>query len=324
MKPLCPLCKSIAVLKNSRDSYKYYLCKMCDTLFLYPKPSKKRLDTYYKKSFVYTAGETNEEQIRRRSRIILKKLMSLNPRGSKLLDIGSGYGYFLDEARKIGLDVEGIEPNNALASNSINLPAGEAGQLIESLHNVTFEQFFEKNRKYKYDFITLIHVIEHVPNPKKMIQMACQLLAPGGLLYVETPNLDSHLYRAEQDNYTFLTPPDHLWIFSQKSFLKILGKNYFIKHISTYSYSEHFMGIIKFLLKRVKKGRNNAVTAGHNQPKRLKVALQDSPVSTKKGKFITFSFLKYLLFDKVVASLLYPLLNLKYYGSILELYIKKK
>ncbi len=288
------------------------MCKVCETLFLHPKPNKKRLDNYYKESFKYTAGITNEWPIRERSLIIIEKLMGFNPRGSKLLDIGSGYGYLLSEASKIGLNITGIEPNKSLAGDSIN-------QLIESLHNVTFEQFFEKNKKNKYDFVTLIHVIEHVPNPKKMIQMACQLLAPGGIIYIETPNLDSHLYRAEQNNYTFLTPPDHLWIFSRKSFPKILGENYFIKHVSTYSYSQHLMGILK------------AVTAPHFQPTSLpagkaglKVARQDSPSSSKKWQFVDISFLKYILFDKCIASLLYPLLNLKYYGSILELYIKKK
>ena len=114
MKPLCPLCRSTAVLKNLRDSYKYYMCKVCETLFLHPKPNKKRLDNYYKESFKYTAGITNEWPIRERSLIIIEKLMGFNPRGSKLLDIGSGYGYLLSEASKIGLNITGIEPNNIL------------------------------------------------------------------------------------------------------------------------------------------------------------------------------------------------------------------
>lgn len=317
MQPICPLCGSKSELKNVRDLYKYYCCDVCTTLFLYPKPSKQRLDDYYQKNFLYTAGETNEGAIRKRALIIIKKLMSLNPGGSKLLDIGSGYGYFLDETRKFDLDVIGIEPNYSLAHGSIN-------QLIKSLHNTTFEQFFQRNSKNRYDFITLIHVIEHISNPEKIVQMACQLLSPGGILYIETPNLDSHLYRAEQDNYTFLTPPDHLWIFSKESFKKMLINNYYIKNISTYSYPEHFMGIIKTILKTSKKEPTQVVTAGHNQPLRLKVACQNNPLSLKKGRFIDISYIKYLLFDRCMARLFYPLLNLKYYGSILELYIKKK
>ena len=302
MKPLCPLCKSKSALKNTRYEYNYYYCKICATLFLRPKPNKKQLDKYYKESFQYSAGGTNERPMRERAHKILKKLVSLNPRGSKLLDIGSGYGYFLDDAGKIGLKVTGIEPNSSLASDSIN-------KLIKSLHNKTFEQFFLRNSRSKYDFITLIHVIEHVSNPKKIIQMACQLLSLHGILYIETPNLDSHLYRAEQNNYTFLTPPDHLWIFSRKSFEEMIDKDYFFKFLSTYSYPEHFMGILK--------------ARAHIQPSRLEVGCQDNPLSLKKRKF-DVSYIKYLLFDKCIACLFYPLLNLKYYGSILELYIKKK
>ncbi|MBI4974182.1 class I SAM-dependent methyltransferase [Candidatus Roizmanbacteria bacterium] len=317
MKPLCPLCNTNSKLKNTRDIYHYYLCSKCKTLFLHPKPSKKQLDDYYKKTFQYTAGCTNEQPIRERARTILKKLVKFNPEGLTILDIGSGYGYFLDEARKKGLKVTGIEPNRVLASDSIN-------QLIESLHNVTFEQFFRNNKKRKYDFITLIHVIEHVPNPREVLQMTCKLLAPGGILYIETPNLDSHLYRAEKDNYTFLTPPDHLWIFSRDSLRKILPDKYNFKYISTYSYPEHLMGILKSLLKRVDNNAGVAVTAGQIQPTRLNLDRQDAPTSFKNRLSIIISFIKYLIFDKCIARLFYPLLNLKYYGSILELYIKKK
>jgi 2-polyprenyl-3-methyl-5-hydroxy-6-metoxy-1,4-benzoquinol methylase len=267
------------------------------------------IDAYYQNNFRYTAGETNEDSIRERSRIILKKLMHFNARGESLLDVGSGYGYFLDEAKRGGLTVTGIEPNSSLADISINRSVG-------TIYQGTLESYFRKNQKKRFDFITFIHVIEHMPHPKKILQMAGKLLSPDGILYIETPNLDSHLYRAENNDYTFLTPPDHLWVLSRKSFLNVLGKGYYIKHISTYSYPEHFMGVIKSMIKRVKNNSDRTAAPEQDQPEWQEVA--------DKGRTFILSRIKYLLFDKGIASLLYPLLNLKYYGSILELYIKKK
>jgi len=303
MKVFCPLCNSRTEIKNRKDTYIYYFCKFCKVLFLSPFLKNKEISAY-KNSFNYTAGFLNEKIIRTQAKHIINKLLHMNPLGKTVLDIGSGYGFFLDEAKKIGLQIYAIEPSRRLISNS------NYKQIMHTFC-MTFEQYQKKSKRKKYDFITLIHVVEHLKNPKQTVQSAAKLLNPGGVLYIETPNLDSHLYRVENDNYTFLTPPDHLWIFSRYCLIRFLiKKNYLIK-VSTYSYPEHFMGILK------------AVT-GHIQPRRLKMDCQINPPMAKKQCYFNISHIKYLLFDKCIAKLLYRLLNINYFGSILELYIKKK
>jgi hypothetical protein len=114
----------------------------------------------------------------------------------------------------------------------------------------------------------------------------------------------------EKDKYTFLIPPEHLWIFSKDAIQKLLPGNSRIISINTYSYSEHFMGIIKrkmFPNKNTNIKLNNQINKSTNIQK----------VSFKKK-------LSYLLFDKLLAQLLTPLLNTYHKGSILELYISKK
>ena len=83
-------------------------------MFLDPKPSAKEITDYYKKNFVYSAGEANESQIRTRARKIMHRLSDLNPAGETLLDIGSGYGFFADEAQKL----EGSTAENDIGSVS--------------------------------------------------------------------------------------------------------------------------------------------------------------------------------------------------------------
>src|SRR6185503_4087433 len=101
------------------------------------------------------------------------------------------------------------------------------------------------------DFITMIHVIEHVTNPRHFIRDAANLLYPDGILYIETPNLESHLFHVEKNEYTFLTPPAHVWLFSEKSMRMLTQGLFSLEYISTYSYPTHLAGIIKRIIKKI-------------------------------------------------------------------------
>ncbi len=305
---ICPICKSKHVAFFHRiNRYTYYRCKRCLTLFLSPLPTQKDLNLYYQNSFSYSAGATNEQQIRKRAKRILSQLKRIHPTGERLLDIGSGYGYFLDEARHAGLKPIGIEPSSKLYHVTV--------KYLTVTKNVTFEEFYKQNKgKVKFDFITMIHVIEHVPNPKRFIEQAVELLNPQGILFIETPNVDSHLFYAEKANYTFLTPPDHLWLLSRKSFKQITSKlkSTSLIKLSTYTLPEHVMGIFK------RKVQNSNVKA------QINVKDQNPNHSGSLHYNIIMKWAKTMVFDKLLAPLLIPIINLNYKGSILELYYRKK
>jgi len=195
--PNCLLCKSnrVHLYTIKKIIYSYYLCYDCYTVFLYPSPSLNKINSLYKNNFDYSSGKTEEKRIRNRARSILKKLKRLNPEGQTLLDIGSGYGFFLDEAYRTGLKVTGVEPSsiNRFKKNTV-------------VRN-NFQNYYLKYPSKKYDFIVLIHVIEHLFNPESDLKKAYSLLNDGGVLYLETPNLSGWLFKAEGKDYTFLTPP---------------------------------------------------------------------------------------------------------------------
>lgn len=318
---VCEICKSGRIkFFHQIGKFCYSSCANCKTLFLNPKPTVRDINNYYKKSFEYTAGGTNEKEIRKRAKLILNKLIKINPDGKTLLDIGSGYGYFLDEATKKGLNVSGIEPSRKLHAISLY-------RYNEVVVNTNLEHFYKKEENKKYDFITLIHTIEHVTDPKETINKAFKLLNPNGILYLETPNLDSHLFNTEKENYTFLTPPDHIWLFSKYSFLKIFSEiaNSDILEINSYSYPEHFMGIIKGKLEiRSTESETNHKYQNYDTKDNRTFNFKNLNFEFVSSFGFKISDLKYLLFDKLIAQLLTPLLNLGIYGSILELYVRKK
>ncbi|MFH0772828.1 MAG: class I SAM-dependent methyltransferase [bacterium] len=271
-------------------------------------PSQKYLQTYYAKQFSYRDGLQNETVIRKRGQIILKKIQQLSSKAKSLCDVGSGYGFFLNEASIAGYNVIGIEPSLRLARHTkdnyqISIFVGELKKYVAIKHK-------------QFDVVTCIHVIEHVSNPSEFFLLLLRLVKPGGILYIETPNSDSHLLYVEKDNYTFLIPPDHLWIFSKKAIQVLLPSYAYIFLEHTYSYSQHLMGIIKTLSSRQHYQQKNIF---HAQGEKIqKNGMKSNMLRNVKKRVF------YYLFDRTLAPLFTGLLNLHHKGSILELYIKKK
>ena len=73
--PSCAICQFRKTkFFHKINRYPYYQCPRCMTLFLHPKPTLRQIANYYKKSFKYPAGETNEKLIRARAKLILNNL----------------------------------------------------------------------------------------------------------------------------------------------------------------------------------------------------------------------------------------------------------
>jgi 2-polyprenyl-3-methyl-5-hydroxy-6-metoxy-1,4-benzoquinol methylase len=119
----------------------------------------------------------------------------LQTEGEKVLDVGCGYGFFVDAAIKAGHQAVGLDVSGerlALAKKN-NLHGGFIqGEMNES---------FVKEHCKQFKAVTLFHVLEHLKTPVSFLQQCFELLAPGGLMLVEVPNLgdeflDQGEYRA--------------------------------------------------------------------------------------------------------------------------------
>ena len=294
----CPICYNKKIKKIcSRDKWIYLSCEKCKCWFLDYLNNKIDISTYYRKSFKYILDHQTKRRIRENSKKVISKLMELNPSGKTLLDIGSGHGYILNEAEKNSIKAFGIEPSKDLYMKSSKK---------YNVMNANLDNFIKVNRN-KFDYICLIHVIEHLEEPWLINKDLHRLLNSNGIVYIETPNFDSWLRYIEKCNYTFLTPPDHIFIFSLKTLRRILDtKKWKIILVNTYSYREHLIGIIQKVKKYIADNKsvesreiikaNNKVGAGNNKNNRI---------------------LKYF------APALTKLLNLFNKGSILSVFLKK-
>jgi len=117
---------------------------------------------------------------------------------NRLLDVGSGYGFFLNYAKELGWDPTGVE----LAADQGAWCQREFGISVETdLSSKALEPG-------GYDVITMWDVIEHLTDPPNFLRRCHDLLRPGGVILIKTPNADILL----QDKPWWLKPYLKLYI----------------------------------------------------------------------------------------------------------------
>jgi 2-polyprenyl-3-methyl-5-hydroxy-6-metoxy-1,4-benzoquinol methylase len=78
-----------------------------------------------------------------------------------------------------------------------------------------------------FDMITLWDVFEHTKNPMQVLAECRRIMRPGGVLIIETLNVDSFLARILRSRWPLYTPPYHLSYFSRRTIGLALHENGF-------------------------------------------------------------------------------------------------
>lgn len=115
-----------------------------------------------------------------------------------VLEVGCGFGSFIESALKKGIKVQGIELNSsavAIAKKN-NLP----------VTNLDLNEFAIKY-PLSQDAICSFQVLEHISQPRIFIELCLKILKPGGKLIFAVPNADSFLKYS--DNLLDM-PPHHM------------------------------------------------------------------------------------------------------------------
>jgi 2-polyprenyl-3-methyl-5-hydroxy-6-metoxy-1,4-benzoquinol methylase len=135
----------------------------------------------------------------------------------KVLDIGTAGGSFLHVAKQNGWDVYGIEPNKWLCN------------WAKENYNLNINQGTIFNIKYPdnhFDVITLWDVLEHTPDPKKVLTEVNRILKKDGLLVVNYPDVGSWIAKLMKSKWVFLLTV-HLYYFTPKTIKVMLNKTNF-------------------------------------------------------------------------------------------------
>ena len=154
----------------------------------------------------------------RKKRFALERLKIIRghikkaPRDTRLLDVGCGTGWFLEVAMQEGFVGYGLELGKEIA-------AATSKRLKIRVFTETLQEMPESE---KFDVITLFDVLEHVPDPKSVLQAVHAHLRPGGIALIFCPNLDSVGMKILGPRSSLVMPAEHLFYFTPKSLQSLI------------------------------------------------------------------------------------------------------
>jgi 2-polyprenyl-3-methyl-5-hydroxy-6-metoxy-1,4-benzoquinol methylase len=177
-------------LITCRNRWRYVACRQCGHIWLNPRPSVEALGVIYPPSYY----AYNYDQISPLARKGKEALDALKMRAiqrvcgglpDRYLDVGCGDGRYLDAMSRRGVAPTGLY--------GLELD----GQIVQTLQERGLQVYCERVEACErfddemFDLITMFHVIEHVASPREVVDRLAGWLKPGGVLALETPNVDS-------------------------------------------------------------------------------------------------------------------------------------
>jgi 2-polyprenyl-3-methyl-5-hydroxy-6-metoxy-1,4-benzoquinol methylase len=204
-----------------REEFTVRQCAACAHEYLSPRPAIHELGRIYPPDYyAYDmegahAGPALRVKRWLEARRVRRLLAMVSAPEPRCLDIGCGDGAFLEVLHRAGI------PRRRLAG--VDLSA----ELVAGLRTRGFEAHAGRVEELPlengaYDLVLMLQTIEHVEDPVAVFAAVRRLLAPGGILLCETPNvrsLDARLFRRRYwSGYHF---PRHWHLFHAESLARL-------------------------------------------------------------------------------------------------------
>ena len=224
-----------------------------EMLITSPQPAIDDLSKYYESDAYISHTDSKKGIISFLYQLVKKKALqkklnlitSLNNRRGSLLDIGSGTGDFLKQAKSKGWKISGVEPN-------------ESARKLAQETGIDLKQSIEDFKEEKFDVITLWHVLEHLPNLEEAISKLEDLLNSGGTLIIAVPNYKSYDARYYKSNWAAYDVPRHLWHFSRKTMERLFSQKMNLIKTKPMIFDSFYVSLLS---EKNKTGKQNLIKA---------------------------------------------------------------
>ena len=210
--PLAPIAGA-----SLHAGYDVVACQRCGGVFASPLPAQSDFDRHYAQQSKYedatSLGAPSTVDQRRFAAIAQGLAQALPERSVRLLDLGCATGGLLLALQQQGFTaLSGLDPSSACAAYARSLTGApvHAGSLFEPLPGGP------------YEVLTAIGVFEHLRDLDAAVPGLSGALVPGGLLYLEVPDLLGFPASTEAPFQEFSS--EHVTFFTGRSLDVLMGR----------------------------------------------------------------------------------------------------
>jgi SAM-dependent methyltransferase len=185
------------------------VCTGCDLAQLEELPSPEEIEALYSEGYFEGVGtDAGYEEYANQEKEYLatfdddvNRIRDFVTHGS-VLDVGCGYGYFVRRALAAGFDAYGVD----LSPDGIREAEKHApGRVFRG----TLDEV-EALADRRFDVIFASHLIEHIPEPRPLVETLAKRLNEGGIVMFVTPNIESWLARVSGRRWVSFKIPEHV------------------------------------------------------------------------------------------------------------------
>jgi SAM-dependent methyltransferase len=220
--PPCPLCGEVQSrpTRYRRPPYAVRRCAACSLHFLSPRLREMAMRAHYEAADYFEGGACGydsyarqEQSLRLTFRKVLRALERAGLAGGALLEVGAGYGFFLEEAKGRFAQRDGTE----LSPSAARRAAARADCFWQGgIEAVPAER--------RYDLVVSFHVVEHVYRPRQFVAELAQRLRPGGHVVLATPDMGGAWRRLLGRRWPSFKWPEHITFFDRASLGRLLNE----------------------------------------------------------------------------------------------------
>jgi SAM-dependent methyltransferase len=249
LSTVCTACggESFGAARQEQGTRSLRTCACCGTSETSPKPDSAALEAQYSEAYY---GPDNvkfipavEAFVAWMTRKRAARVHALMGGQGRILEVGCGRGLLLHQLAQLGHECHGIE-RSALASRRAAQTQG-LHVYTQPLEQCRFEERY-------FDAVIIWHVLEHLDHPRSTLALISRVLKPGGLLYLEVPNLSSLQSRSTGEHWFHLDLDHHLYHFSQAGLHELLRSTGFrVEKTTTWSMEQGPYGILQSWLNAI-------------------------------------------------------------------------
>jgi 2-polyprenyl-3-methyl-5-hydroxy-6-metoxy-1,4-benzoquinol methylase len=208
----CPVChESQSKELFAKDGFHYHRCSNCSLVYMKPRLNGEATKSFYnsdvnriynERKFDSVTKATGNDDLRNTENVdLLKDFQARHGNtGKKLLEVGCAKGVFLKAAQQAGYEVHGLELNTENCAYANSLIGGNVRAI---------DLFDMKYPDGSFDIFYMRDVIEHIHNPDAFLAEVSRILKPGGIVFLETHNIESWINRTVGPRHSVIFGFEH-------------------------------------------------------------------------------------------------------------------